>query len=146
MSFSKLSNDPLGCLKDLVNLTYIYLYQAYDGEELHFVEGGFRRLKELRLRNMDGLKAVKIDGEAMPLLEDLEFGTFPLMKEMPTDVQRLTNLKSLVIFDMPREFVGGLQPDGGPDFFKIKNVPFVSFWYKRRGRLSKSDTPSNFLV
>ena len=94
MSFSKLSNDPLGCLKDLVNLTYIYLYQAYDGEELHFEEGGFRRLKELRLRNMDGLKAVKIDGGAMPLLEEFEFGTFPLMKEMPTDVQRLTNLKS----------------------------------------------------
>ncbi|EXB45110.1 Disease resistance protein RPM1 [Morus notabilis] len=133
LKFSRLVDEPLRSLKGLPNLLFLRLLQTYDGEELHFEEGGFRKLKELRLVKLEGLKVVKIDNGALPLLEKLEFGPFPLMME-PTsfDIQQLSSLKSLEILDMPREFVLGLQPDGGPYYRKIQYVPSVKFCYKYR--------------
>ncbi|PON78374.1 NB-ARC domain, LRR domain containing protein, partial [Parasponia andersonii] len=136
LRFSRLSNEPLKYLKDLPNLAYLNLNQTYDGEELHFEEGGFKKLKHLLLRRLEGLKVLKIDRGALPLLEKLEIGPPPLMKEMPSDIQHLTNLKSLKIEDMPREFVVGLQPNHEEDgiishYWKIQHVPSVIFWYKR---------------
>lgn len=129
----RLTDDPLKYLKWLANLSYIYFYQAYDGEELHFKEGCFQKLKQLRLRRLEGLKVVKIDRGALPLLEEFEFGPSLLMKEMPSDVQHLKNLKSLEITNMPSEFVLALQPDGGQDYWKIKHVPSLIFPHKSRG-------------
>ena len=80
-----------------------------------------------------GLKEVKIDKGALPLLEKLEFGPFPLMKDMCVDIQHLQNLKFLDITDMPREFVIALQPEGGTDYWKIQHIPSVTFWYYAGG-------------
>ncbi|XP_024018572.1 putative disease resistance RPP13-like protein 3 [Morus notabilis] len=133
LTFSRLVDEPLRLLQGLPNLVFLRLHQTYDGEELHFKEGSFRKLKELRLVKLEGLKVVKIDNGALPLLEKLEFGSFPLMME-PTsfDIQQLTSLKSIEILDMPREFVLGLQPDGGPYYWKIQHAPSVKFCYKNR--------------
>ncbi|PON78379.1 NB-ARC domain, LRR domain containing protein [Parasponia andersonii] len=135
---SRLTNDPLKILKELPNLAFLGMYQTYDGEELHFEEDGFRKLKHLILRKLEGLRVVKIDRRALPRLEKLRFGPFPQMKKMPSDILHLTNLISLEIVDMPREFVIGLQPDGGPDYLKIEHVPSVIFWYKRKWRIYNS--------
>ncbi|PON87631.1 NB-ARC domain, LRR domain containing protein [Trema orientale] len=139
--FSRLTNEPLKCFKDLPNLAHLNMNQTYDGEVLHFEEGGFKKLKELKLGKLEGLKVMKIDRGALPLLERLEFGPFPLMKEMSSDIQHLTNLKSLDIMDMPREFVVGLQPNYEEDgiishYWKIQHVHSVIFRYKRnRGHI-----------
>ena len=133
LRFARLANEPLKHLKGLPNLAFIRLYQAFDGEELHFEEGGFQKLKELRLRKLEGLKVVKIDRGALPLLEEFDLGACPLMQEMPSDIVHLTNLKSLTITDMPKEFVAGLQANGGPHYWKIKHVPSVNFRFKRGG-------------
>nr|ASM47225.1 coiled-coil NB-ARC domain protein [Parasponia rugosa] len=132
LHFSKFTNEPFQYIKDLPNLVYVGMHQTYDGEELHFEEGSFKKLKQLILRQLGGLKVMKIDRGALPLLEKLELDSFPLMKEMPSDIQHLTNLKSLNIFRMPREFVDGLNPnreDGSISHYcKIQHVPFIRYW------------------
>ncbi|PON87626.1 LRR domain containing protein [Trema orientale] len=138
---SKLTNELSKCLIDLPNLAYLDMYQTYDCEELHFVEGGFRKLKQLVLRKFEELKVVKIERGALPLLEGLVFGSSPQMKEIPSDIQHLTNLKSLLFIDMPREFVAGLQPDGdgtSSHSWKIQHVPSVIFSYKSKGEIYDS--------
>ncbi|PON38741.1 NB-ARC domain, LRR domain containing protein [Trema orientale] len=135
---SRLTDDPLKILKELPNLAFLGMYQTYDGEELHFEEGGFRKLKHLIVRKLEGLRVVKIDRGALPRLEKFRFGPFPQMKMMPSDILHITNLISLDIVDMPREFVIGLQPDGGSHYWKIQHVPSVIFWYKRKWRIYNS--------
>ncbi|GMN60870.1 hypothetical protein TIFTF001_029954 [Ficus carica] len=129
--FSRLIDEPLKFLKGLPNLAYLHLYQTYAGVELHFEEGSFKKLKNLRLLKLEGLKVMKIDRGALPLLEELELGPCPLMKEMPSDIQHLKNLKYLCFKDMPREFVIGLQQDGGADYWKIQHLPYVGFDYNK---------------
>ncbi|PON87628.1 NB-ARC domain, LRR domain containing protein [Trema orientale] len=140
LRFSRLTNEPLKYLKDLPNLTYLDMHQTYDGEELHFEAGGFKKLMHLRLKKLEGLKVVKIDRGAMPLLDKLDFGPSSLMKEMMFDIQHLTNLKSLEIIDMPREFVIALQPNHDADgilslYWKIQHIPSVIFVYKTKPRI-----------
>ena len=133
LRFTRLTDEPLKHLKGLRNLTFIRLYQAYDGEELHFEVGGFQKLKEVRFENLKQLKVVKIERGALPLLELFHVEACLLMQEMPSDIQHLPNLKSLNIRDMPREFVAALLPNGGPHYWKIQNVPFVNIQYKHGG-------------
>ncbi|PON65811.1 NB-ARC domain, LRR domain containing protein [Trema orientale] len=135
LSFSRLTSEPLNCLKSLPKLECLNLYQAYDGEELHFEEGSFQKLKELRLRKLEGLKVVKIDDGALNLLDKLVIGPSQLMREVPSDIQHLKNLKHLEVVDVPKEFVSGMQPEIGADYWKVKHVPFVSFWYRQEGNI-----------
>ncbi|XP_024027132.1 disease resistance protein RPM1 [Morus notabilis] len=139
LSYSRFIDDPMKCLHALPNLSYLRM--AYDGGEMHFQKGGFPKLKQLKFDDLKGLKVVRIDVGALPLLEEFHFGRCALMKEMPSDIQHLSNLKSFSIHDMPREFVVRLQPDGGIDYWKIQHVPSVTFHYYNRGyyKLGSSD-------
>ncbi|PON55823.1 LRR domain containing protein [Parasponia andersonii] len=105
LSFSRLSIDPLYCLCPLPNLASLWLYRAYEGEQLHFEEGGFPQLKLLVLRELHGLKVVEIEEGALPYLEELRIGSSPLLKEVPSGVQHLSHLKVLANYDMPSECV-----------------------------------------
>jgi disease resistance protein RPM1 len=78
----------------LPNLIYLFLNQSYDGDELHFEEGSFQKLKKLTLKKLDRLKMVKIDKGALPLLGQLEIGPGPKLKEVPFGIQHLENLKT----------------------------------------------------
>ncbi|PON67086.1 NB-ARC domain, LRR domain containing protein [Parasponia andersonii] len=126
LCFSKLIDDPLKYLKDLPNLLALRLISSsFDGEQLHFEEGGFLRLNDLKLVTLKGLKLVKIDTGALPLLKTLDIHSCPLLEEVPSGIQYLRNLKQLSISDMPREFVLRMQMNGGPDYLKIQHVPAV---------------------
>ncbi|KAG9139885.1 hypothetical protein Leryth_015255 [Lithospermum erythrorhizon] len=52
LQFSKLSDDPLECLPNLITL---FLISAYQGESLRFKAGGFLRLKNLSLMFLPNL-------------------------------------------------------------------------------------------
>ncbi|KAF4392805.1 hypothetical protein F8388_010828 [Cannabis sativa] len=67
----RLRNEPLRNIKDLPSLEFIRLHQAYDGEELHFEEGSFRRLKHLIVGKLEGLKVLKMDRGSLPHREQL---------------------------------------------------------------------------
>ncbi|PON86707.1 NB-ARC domain, LRR domain containing protein [Trema orientale] len=134
LSFSRLSIDHLDYLSRLRNLVSLWLYRAYDGEQLHFVEGGFPKLKLLVLRELLGLKVVEIGKGSLPHLEELRIGSSPLLNEVPSGIQHLTNLKVVANYDMPSEYVFKMQPDGGSDYSKVEHLPSVLFWYKVDGR------------
>ena len=126
LCFSKLLDDPLKYLKDLPNpLALRLIYSSYDGKQLHFEECGFLKLKELKLVTLKGLKLVKIDRGALPLLKTLDIHSCPLLEEVPSGIQYLRNLKQLSIFDMPREFVLRMQTNRGLDFPETQIVPTV---------------------
>lgn len=135
---SRLTNDPLKLLEHLPNLEFLDMHRAYEGEELHFQEGSFRKLKHLALEKLDGLKVLKIDKGALPVLENLFLGPHPLMKEVLSDIKHLEKLEFLKAYDMPKEFVLGLQPDGGRDYWKVEHVACVIFCYNVVARTYES--------
>jgi disease resistance protein RPM1 len=75
--FSSLKEDPLLCVQALPNLVTLSLNHAYDGEQLHFKEGGFQKLKKLTLRELKKLKMVEIDRGSLLGLEQLDIGPCP---------------------------------------------------------------------
>jgi disease resistance protein RPM1 len=84
-----------------------------------------------------GLNRLIIDEGSLPLLESLKIGPCPLLKEVPSGIHHLKSLKHLEFEEMPREFVLSLQPDEGPDFWKVKHIPTVEFWYRTKGETTK---------
>ncbi|XP_024018526.1 disease resistance protein RPM1 [Morus notabilis] len=81
------------------------IYCKIFGEQLHFEEGVFPKLKVLGLNGLKGLSSLIIEEGALRDLEKLYFGTSPQMKEVPTGIKHLKNLKSLYFLHMPDEFV-----------------------------------------
>ncbi|XP_062160716.1 disease resistance protein RPM1-like [Alnus glutinosa] len=133
LSFSSLKEDPLSSVQALPNLVTISLNHAFQGEQLHFEEGGFRKLKRLTLREMKKLKMVKIDRGSLLDLEQLEIGPCPQMKELPSGIQHLESLKILDFYEMQGEFVLRMQPNGGEDYWKVKKVSTIRLWYRIKG-------------
>jgi disease resistance protein RPM1 len=127
-------DDPFKVLQVLPNLMDLRLYNGYEGEQLHIEGGGFQKLKRLELRNLRGLNRLIIDEGFLPLLERLVIGPCPLLKEVPFGIHHLKSLKHLQFEEMPREFVLSLQPNKGPDFYKVKHIPTVEFWYRSKGQ------------
>uniref|UniRef100_A0A2N9I5P1 NB-ARC domain-containing protein n=1 Tax=Fagus sylvatica TaxID=28930 RepID=A0A2N9I5P1_FAGSY len=135
--FSRLMDDPFKVLQALPNLMYLSLSNAYEGEQLHIEGGGFQKLKLLGLQELRGLNRLLIDKGSLPLLEKLQVGSRTLLKEVPSGIHHLKSLKQLDFRDMPREFVLSLQPDKGPNFWKVKHIPFVHFGYRIKGEKYK---------
>ena len=131
--WSRLMDDPLKVLQALPNLMNLRLYEGCGGEQLHFEGGGFQKLKSLWLGNLRTLSKLIIEESAMPLLEHLVIGASPLLKEVPSGIYHLKNLKTLEAFELSKEFVLSMQPDEGHDFWKVKHVPSVIFRYRIQG-------------
>ena len=131
--FSSLKEDPLLSVQGLPNLITLCLNHAYDGEQLHFVEGGFRKLKKLTLRELKRLKIVEIDNRSLPVLQELAIGPCPQMGEVPSGIQHLKSLKILDFYEMHREFVLRMQQEGGQDYWKVKKVTTIRLKYRIRG-------------
>jgi len=133
LSFSSLEEDPLSCVQALPNLVTLGLNHAYEGEQLHFEEGGFRKLKKLILRELKKLKMVEIGRGSLPDLEQLEIGPCPRMKKLPSRIQHLENLKILDFYEMQGEFVLRMQPNGGEDYWKVEKVSTIRLMYRIKG-------------
>uniref|UniRef100_A0A2N9HTC8 Rx N-terminal domain-containing protein n=1 Tax=Fagus sylvatica TaxID=28930 RepID=A0A2N9HTC8_FAGSY len=81
LTWSRLMDDPLKYLQGLHNLMDLGFYDGYGGEQLHIEGGGFQKLKFLGFRNLRGLNRLIIDEDALPLIEKLEIGPCPQLKE-----------------------------------------------------------------
>uniref|UniRef100_A0A803QC48 Uncharacterized protein n=1 Tax=Cannabis sativa TaxID=3483 RepID=A0A803QC48_CANSA len=126
LRLSKLTQNPLKYLKDLPNLICLLLIDnSYEGEQLHFEEGSFPKLNEIRFRNLPELKFMKIDKGALPLLKVLIIESCPLIEEVPSGIQYLTKLKKLCIWNMPKPFVDRVLSNEGTDYSKIQHIPIV---------------------
>lgn len=96
----------------LPKLESFWLYQAYEGAQLHFRRGGFEKLKLLVLREMAQLEVVEIEQAALPALEELRIGPSRCLREALSGIQCLRNLKVLSLYDMPNELVLVCNPMG----------------------------------
>ncbi|XP_060973019.1 disease resistance protein RPM1 [Cannabis sativa] len=124
---SKLAVNPLKYLKDLPNLICCRLYDnSYEGEELHFEEGGFPKLNELRLINLSELKLMKIDKGALPLLTTLFICSCPQMERLPYGIQYLPKLKEFCSWNMSEDFMDQVKENEGPDYSKIQHLPILN--------------------
>lgn len=134
LKWSNLKHDPLVYLQDLPNLDHLELLQVYDGDNLCFGSGKFKKLKVLGLDKFDELKQVNVEKGAMPCLEKLIIQRCELLKNVPSGIQHLTKLKTLEFFDMPDELIMTLYPDDrGEDYWKVAHIPEVYFTYWRDG-------------
>jgi disease resistance protein RPM1 len=126
LGLSKLNVDPMQSLKNLPNLLKLSLWEnAYDGEILHFQNGGFQKLKELILSHLNAVNSILIENGALLSLEHLKMEKIPQLKEVPPGIEPLNKLKVIDLVDMPDEFVKSIDPDKGHNHRIIKHVPIV---------------------
>jgi disease resistance protein RPM1 len=126
LGLSKLNVDPMQSLKNLPNLLKLSLWEnAYDGETLHFQNGGFQKLKELILSHLNAVNSILIENGALLSLEHLKMEKIPQLKEVPPGIEPLNKLKVIDLVDMPDEFVKSIDPDKGHNHRIIKHVPIV---------------------
>ena len=133
--WSRLMDDPLKVLQTLPKLTYLRLYDGYEGEQLHIEREGFQNLMFLGLEKLGGLNRLIIDKGALPRLVTLRIGPCPQLKEVPSDIHLMKSLQHLEFIEMSREFMLSVQPNKGPDFGKVKHIPSVEFWNWVQGEI-----------
>ena len=93
LNWLKLMEDSLKVLQALPNLMSLWLHDGYGGEQLHIGRGGFQKLKSLGSYYLGVLNRLIIDECALPLLEYLEIGECPQLKEVPSGIHHLKSLK-----------------------------------------------------
>jgi len=132
LGFSMLKDDPLQSLKKLPNLLNLCLWDnCYDGEILHFQKGGFQKLMTLNISRLNRVNSVVIDSGTCLSVEHLTLEKMPQLKEVPSGIKLMHNLKNIYFTDMPAEFVESTDRDKGQAYSIIKHVPlvFIRHWY-----------------
>lgn len=123
ISWSGFKDDPLPVLQNLPELEELVLFKSYEGDELHFETGWFRKLQTLVLRSMQNLRTLRIDMGALPFLERMSLLLCPQLVEVPIGVQNLETLKYLYLEEMPDELLNGIKLKEGKNYNKIKKIP-----------------------
>jgi len=124
LSFTNLKDDSFEVLQALPNLNRLGLVCAYNGEKMHFEGGGFQKLKSLYLVGLSNLKEMLIDEGALPLLEKLQMGPCPKLKEVPSGFKYLRYLKDLSFTGMTNEFTQRLSQQESE---KVRHVPIIQY-------------------
>ena len=122
-----MDGDSIKVLQALPNLRCLRFIRGYNGEKMHFEGGGFQKLKSLRLAGLTELNTMIIDQGAIPLLEILEITCCKSLKEVPSGIQHLQNLKQLSFALMSDEFNERLSPNNGQDYWIVKHVPVLQY-------------------
>ncbi|XP_059632319.1 disease resistance protein RPM1-like [Cornus florida] len=133
LNYSGLSGDPIKTLQDLPNLLLLALRKGYDGERLYFGAHGFHKLKVLYLYELQELNSLLIEEGALPLLEELEIGPSPQLKEVPSAIQHLKKLTQLGFVDMPAKFIQRMRGEEGQDYHIVKHIPTIKYSIKVKG-------------
>ncbi|GMN59090.1 hypothetical protein TIFTF001_028183 [Ficus carica] len=125
LQYSMLEDDPLEVLQNMHNLLHLQISNnAYVGEQLCFKDGMFPKLKKLHLIHLSRLRSLITEETALPMLEELWVGPCPEMKDLPSGLQHLKKLKTLVFNLFTLEFIFF------QDFQTVSHVPLVGFIYK----------------
>ncbi|MCD7462894.1 hypothetical protein HAX54_049589 [Datura stramonium] len=107
-------------LQDLPSLVKLVLDNAYEGEELRFRAGGFKRLKDLRILHSTKLRRIKVEEGAMCSLVELQLRNCGLMEELPFGIENLSKLQYLSLEQMSDKLLMTVQSG---DCWKIAHIP-----------------------
>ncbi|KAK1292045.1 Disease resistance protein RPM1 [Acorus calamus] len=130
LRYSKLKDDPFESLQNLPNLAELELFRAYDGNELRCGEGGFKKLKVLKIINLKELKVVEIGEGAMCGLQKLRFQECPQLEKVPLGIEYIANLKELALYFMSEELYSRVRKDGGEDHPRIQHIQIITTFDK----------------
>ncbi|XP_073014311.1 disease resistance protein RPM1-like [Typha latifolia] len=108
---SQLTEDPFPILQRLQNLVCVNLIRAYNGQNLVFHSGWFRKLRSLYLSNLAQLKCMEIEEGAMQDLHELRLIGCGELKKVPQGIKYLINLQLLELVAMPSELFEELSCD-----------------------------------
>ncbi|GMN70943.1 hypothetical protein TIFTF001_055901, partial [Ficus carica] len=140
LKYSMLEDDPLEVLQNMHILLELEIRRdAYVGEQIHIKEGAFPKLKVLVLGNLSRLRSFIIEETALPVLEGLYLGPCPQMKDVPSGLQHLKKLKTLVFNLFPLEFIFF------QDFRTASHVPQVGFTHRNDQGQTQGITLLNLL-
>ncbi|XP_062015414.1 disease resistance protein RPM1-like isoform X1 [Rosa rugosa] len=123
LHWSRLEEDLLPQIEALLNLTRLYLCNAYVGEELCF-RRGFVKLMRLELLNFASVKKITIENGVMPNLQYLCVNSFIELKTMPLGLEYLSTLQYLGLKDVPMEVMRPIRK-GGVDRSKVQHIPEI---------------------
>jgi disease resistance protein RPM1 len=89
-------------LENMQNLLSLSIsHKAYEGESLHFHDGGFQNLKELYICHLPNLNSIVIDKGALQSLKKFELTSIPNLKTVPAGIQNLEKLEILNVQKVP---------------------------------------------
>lgn len=130
---SGIREDSLHLLSSLPRLVFLILFEAYDGQNLHFNAGCFPQLKVLRLQDMAHLSRIDIERKALTNLQELLLVRCRELKMVPMGIENLTRLQRLELDDMPKELVEKLREGGESveDRFRVQHIPLIMNWVRR---------------
>lgn len=120
-------DNALDILQDLPSLMNLMLDRAYEGEELRFRAGGFKKLKKLCIWHSTKLRQMKVEEGAMPFLEELQLRNCRLMEELPFGIEHLRKLQYLSLEKISEKLLVTVQLKSSQsgDYWKIAHVPRV---------------------
>jgi disease resistance protein RPM1 len=96
LEMSLLKDDPIIFLENMRNLLFLSIVnKAYEGESLHFHDGGFQNLKELHIIFLPNLNSIVIDKGALQSLKKFELSHIPKLRTDPAGIQHLKKLEVL---------------------------------------------------
>nr|XP_027082015.1 disease resistance protein RPM1-like [Coffea arabica] len=119
--------DPLAPLHHLPNLVTIQFCGSYQGEGLCFKAGGFLKLKDLYLKKLEKLRWMEVEKGALPSLQELSLDTLPLLEELPLDIQHLSCLRKLGLYELGSQLMEKLENlnEETEDYRKIAHISEV---------------------
>ncbi|GMN69293.1 hypothetical protein TIFTF001_038341 [Ficus carica] len=130
LNYSQLEVDPLDVLQTMSHLSELSIrYNAYIGEQLRFRKGVFPKLNRLYLIDLKKLRSLIVEKTAIAELEELHIGQCPQMSEVPTGLEHLQKLKTLVFDSVKDASFIYFQ-----DFESVSRVPLVKFSYVDDGK------------
>ncbi|XP_058084900.1 disease resistance protein RPM1-like [Magnolia sinica] len=128
LHWSKLGEeDPLSSIQALPNLMYLYLYRAYEGQQLCFRDGRFTKLRSLYLRDMNQLNHIVIEKGTLASIEEIILVNCGGLKTLPEGIEYLTGLQELRLVGMPMELTDKLKLKDGSeeDRRKVGHIPII---------------------
>lgn len=57
-------------------------------------------------------------------------GSISLLTEVPSSTQHIKSLNSFANYDMPSEFVLSMLPNRDSEYWKVKHIQSLLFWYR----------------
>ncbi|CAA7407862.1 unnamed protein product [Spirodela intermedia] len=126
LSGTRLDRGSIAALENLPELTYLYLGpSSYTGNDMICSSSGFPQLQFLVLDSLDELERWVIEAGAMSRLRSLKIYNCRRLAMLPDELQHMTGLKDLTLWDMPPKFCSRARMEE-EDWPKIRHISSIT--------------------